>query len=394
MPENRADQARSHNSLGLVFAGIGKRPEAEEQYRKALSIQEKLATDFPAVSGYRQTLAWSHDNLGNLLRNLGKRPEAEENCRKALSIKEKLAADFPAIPDYRQDLAVSHLNLGALLADLSQPAAAEEQYRKALSIGEKLADDFPAEPKHRQFLAQSHDNLGILLVSHGQRQAAEEQFREGLAIQKKLAADFPALPAYQILLGKNYCNYGTFILDGGKHAEGLEWFEKAIRTLKPIHDKEPRDLTAKEVMRTCYMNRAREYDWLQKFAEAVKDWDRAFELSPPAEQSQLRAVRAISRLQAGMGAKAVVEVDEMTKSSNWNADQWYDFACVYSVASGKIADKKAEYADRAMELLHKAIKVGYKNADHMKNDSDLDPLREREGFKKLMAELEKTDNNK
>ena len=42
-----------------------------------------------------------------------------------------------------------------------------------------------------------------------------------------------------------------------------------------------------------------------------------------------------------------------------------------------------------MELLQQAVKAGFKNAAHMKKDSDLDPLRDRDDFKKLLAELEK-----
>ena len=41
-----------------------------------------------------------------------------------------------------------------------------------------------------------------------------------------------------------------------------------------------------------------------------------------------------------------------------------------------------------MELLAKAVQAGYQDAAHMKKDTDLDPLREREDFKKLLAELE------
>ena len=117
-------------------------------------------------------------------------------------------------------------------------------------------------------------------------------------------------------------------------------------------------------------------------------WDRAIELSEKQEQPGFRASRATSRVNAGQVAEAVAEVAELTKSSGWNAAQWYDFACVYSIASTKIADKKQEHADRAMELLQKAVKAGYKDAAHMAKDTDLDPLRGREDFKKLMVELE------
>jgi hypothetical protein len=52
-----------------------------------------------------------------------------------------------------------------------------------------------------------------------------------------------------------------------------------------------------------------------------------------------------SRLRTGLVAEAVAEVAGLTKSSDWNPGQWYNFACVYAVASGKLSDKKQEYAD-------------------------------------------------
>ena len=47
-------------------------------------------------------------------------------------------------------------------------------------------------------------------------------------------------------------------------------------------------------------------------------------------------------------------------------------------------------ADRAMARLKQAVAAGYKDADHMKKDKDLDTLRDREDFKELLAELETT----
>ena len=46
-------------------------------------------------------------------------------------------------------------------------------------------------------------------------------------------------------------------------------------------------------------------------------------------------------------------------------------------------------ADRAMRWLHKAVQAGWKDAAHMKQDTDLDSLRERQDFKKLLESLPK-----
>ena len=41
-----------------------------------------------------------------------------------------------------------------------------------------------------------------------------------------------------------------------------------------------------------------------------------------------------------------------------------------------------------MKLLRDAVSKGYKDVVHIKKDTDLDPLRQRDDFQKLVAELE------
>jgi hypothetical protein len=47
------------------------------------------------------------------------------------------------------------------------------------------------------------------------------------------------------------------------------------------------------------------------------------------------------------------------------------------------------YADQAVGALRQAVAHGYQDAAHMKKDTDLDPLRGRDDFQKLLAELDK-----
>ena len=319
VPEYRQDLAAIHNNLGLLLAGLGKAPEAEEQYRKADALDEKLVAEFPAVPAHRGALAGSQVNLGILLAGLGKAPEAEEQYRNALAVKQKLAADFPAVPEYREDLAASHSNLGLLLAGLGNAPEAEEQYRKALAIDQKLVAEFLAVPEHRSDLAHSHTGLGLLLASLGKRPEAEEQYRKALSIKEKLVAEFPAVPQYRVDLGGSYCNFGILVRNSGQPGESLEWFEKAIRTLTPVYEEERQLGMARDFLRNSHFSRAMAYDRLRKFPEAIKDWDKAIELSPMAEQSSFRAARATSRVQAGQVAEAVAEVAELTKNPTWNS---------------------------------------------------------------------------
>jgi hypothetical protein len=169
----------------------------------------------------------------------------------------------------------------------------------------------------------------------------------------------------------------------------LVWFEKAIHTLTPLYGKDRQVVLAKQFLRNSHAGRAMAHARLGQYAEAVKDWDMAVALSSKPEEPMARAARATARVNAGQVADAVAEVSELSKTPGWSAWQWYDFASVCAVASGKSADKRAAYADRALQLLHRAVKAGFNDAAHMKKDPALDGLRTRADFQKLLAALEK-----
>ena len=87
--------------------------------------------------------------------------------------------------------------------------------------------------------------------------------------------------------------------------------------------------------------------------------------------------------------QATAELAQLAKAPTWTADRYYEFACANAFARAQFPDDKQDYPERAIALLQKAIKAGYADFANMKKDTDLDPLREREDFKKLLAELEK-----
>jgi eukaryotic-like serine/threonine-protein kinase len=388
VPEYQQELAKTHHNLAVLLNRSGQRDAALKVFETALDLQKKLVTAFPVLPQYQQNLSKTHHNLAVLLVELGQRGAARTQFESARDLRKRLVTAFPTVLNYQRDLAHTHNSLGLLLKDLGQPAAARAEYATAYDLQQKLAAAYPTVPEYQEELAGTHNNLGLLLTGLGQHDAARKEFESACKVHQKLAAAFPAVPDYQINLGASYCNFGILVRDAGQAADSLHWFDLAIRTLAPVYERDRRAVTVKAFLRNSHVNRARAYDRLKKHAEAVKDWDRTVELTESSEQPTYRAGRAYSRLLAGYMAEAVAEVEELTKAPNWSSDQWYDFACVYALASSKIAEKKQQYADRAMELLRQAVQADYKNAAHMAKDSDLAPLRQREDFKKLLTELE------
>jgi tetratricopeptide (TPR) repeat protein len=321
--------------------------------------------------------------------DLGARPAARAAFETARGLQRALANQAPAVPAHWQDLANTHNSLGVLLAQLGEQAAARAEHESARDLLLGLVDEFPDVPVYRQLLANTDNSLGAVLADRGERPAARAAYEAALRLQQGLADEFSDVLEYQVELGGSSCNIGNLLQNQGKSADSLVWYDEAVRILALVYAREPRAPITRQFLLNSHRGRAVAYDRLQRYAEAVRDWDRVVELSPPARRPGDRAYRATSRLRAGQVAEAVAEVAELTRSTNWTANQWYNFARVYAVAGVKVADKKQEYADRAMELLQKAVKAGYKDAAHMAKDPDLDPLRDRADFKQLLDSLAK-----
>ena len=100
-----------------------------------------------------------------------------------------------------------------------------------------------------------------------------------LAIRQELAQEFPAVPGYRVDLGRTYGRLGRLVMDCGQPGESLEWFEKAIRTLTAVYEQDRRLVQAGRFLRDSHWSRARAYDRLRRFTEAVNDWDKAIELN-------------------------------------------------------------------------------------------------------------------
>jgi hypothetical protein len=95
-----------------------------------------------------------------------------------------------------------------------------------------------------------------------------------------------------------------------------------------------------------------------------------------------------------------VRTAETRRDLGWNAPaDAYDAACLLSrcisivAKHDKLDDRQRKdavqfYGDQAMKLLREAVSKGYNDVMHMKKDSDLGPLRQREDFQKLVGQLE------
>jgi hypothetical protein len=133
----------------------------------------------------------------------------------------------------------------------------------------------------------------------------------------------------------------------------------------------------------------------RKAEQSVRDLDFALR-QPAAEVLGLLDLRVRYLLKEQRLAAAVESAVKIKERAGVKPDQLYDAACAYALCAGAAKQAKGAVAgapgfeklsQEAMVLLKQAVAKGYKDAGHMKQDKDLDALRERADFQKLLAEL-------
>jgi tetratricopeptide (TPR) repeat protein len=233
--EERTRQARAYHRMGRLNQVLGRDKDSENAYRRAVSLFQQLAADFPTRPEFRQELASSHNVLGVLLLATGRPKEAESAYIEGLAILKQLAADFPNRPEFRQALAGFHQNLGNLLHVTRRLAEAESAQAEALAIRKQLAADFPTDPILRRALALSHNSLGWLFQDTKRLEKAESAYRDAVTLQKQAVADFPNRPEFRLELAKYTFNLGNVLRDTARpkeaeaaHAEALAIFKQLV----------------------------------------------------------------------------------------------------------------------------------------------------------------------
>ena len=393
VPEYNNSLASTYLNLGSTLRKIGQTAEAVSVYRQSLAIRENLTKTFPFEPEYQQDLAATCNNLANLLREVNKLDLASEMHLKAIAIREKLVSDFAAVPEYRKNLATSHINLGQLLSKMDKPNEAEAAYRQSLDILKQLTAEFPEVTAYADNLASNYNSLANLLANKGMLEEALELYRQATTIRERLVSEYPTVPEYKVTLAGVYVNTANKLFEADKPTDSLVWFQKAIDLLGPVNESAAKSSKSARDLRECYEGRSMALDKLQRYPEGKEDWDKYIALSPPEDKTILLTKRWKRLVKQGMAndvtaSEALERIAELTKLTNQAPNLWYEYACVYSLAADRLPEKEKEYSDRAIELLTQAVQTGYSNAKNMVADSDLKRLRDRDDFKKLVAEVE------
>ena len=246
----KADVASFHCNLGEAYRALGKLPEAEACYHRALELMPGSAE--------------AHSNLGATMADQGELEEAVSCFRRALALKPEFAA--------------AHFNLGNTLKRQAKLDDAIACYRRALELN----------PRH----AEAHCNLGVAFKEKAMLGDAIACYRQALTLRPDCA--------------EALCNLGDALHHQGNVDEAIACCRRALE-LKPDYAAAYNNLACslwrqgkfEEASASCAKALALRPDYAEahnnlanalheegKSEEAVASYRRALELKPDYLEAQ------------------------------------------------------------------------------------------------------------
>lgn len=107
---------------------------------------------------------------------------------------------------------------------------------------------------------------------------------------------------------------------------------------------------------------------------AKQDFEKVIEIDTVADGS---SCRQYALLFLGRNAEAEEWMDKIIDADPDDPGNWYDKACLYA---------RMGRCDESVEALRTAFEKGFRAFQHIEHDDDMDPVRDREDFKKLLAQ--------
>lgn len=142
-----------------------------------------------AVAGVLTGITLCHVTVGDLLLESERDTAAGVAFRRAKSIAEKLAAEFPDDLDHLTLLALVRDRLGEALLAMGDGSGALEVFQSAKEVHERLVPRVVDRLSRRRLLARCLESIGDVLRAMGEKPLALETFQECLTLRKELASE-------------------------------------------------------------------------------------------------------------------------------------------------------------------------------------------------------------
>jgi tetratricopeptide (TPR) repeat protein len=396
--------AQCEVAYGMALWAKKRMGEALETVQRARAILESpggpTATSAPVRPGIEEV----YGALALVLDDSGRQAEALTAYRRSCELAEALFRANPKDPTLGHDLARELGNMGLFLQNRGESVDALAAYGRAREVLKAAGDANPTLVKIPMTSAWIDESTAVSLESLGRNDEALKVLRRAVAAREILIKANPSVIRNQDQLRSNYIRVGDIERRAGRASEALTAYQRAREIASGLANAHPENPDFWSYVGDLQVTMGKPSEALESFDRALAIQRKRARANPSALDFQRDLADTIRRRgyalrKANRLVEAVAAYRESIKIleglSQHVGDDLYNMACGQALLSQiapetgsglTMADARAE-GERAMATLRRAIAAGYRDVANMRQDSDIDSLRKRPDFQKLMADL-------
>jgi len=377
------DLARILDELGAVLLSMeGQSAEALPLLQRALSLVESGLAAGPKSTARRRELARVLGHLAEAERAESHLDRAGAGWTRAIDTLDELIASNPQNLDDQIALASAQIALGRTLS--ASPEAFDQAVAaltKGIDLRQAIAREHPDRFDQVHELALDLGELAAFEQKAGRLEAAVWAEDQALTLFEQLDRRFPDTVPYQTALYLAYDMAGRLRSQQGEIKSALALADQTRTVLERLVAQHPRKLVFQIDLSRCHGFIGRLLRRNGRFTEAIHSFQRAVDLLEslpqldPVNSYQLADNLALCVSLIGSGPNATPPDDEAELSP---ADRL----------------RRRVYGERAVAALERALSGGFAKLEVCQSDTDLDSLRDRPDFQKLLKEMAEKDKAK
>ncbi|MFO0890896.1 MAG: hypothetical protein U0790_17355 [Isosphaeraceae bacterium] len=326
-PENRRKLARVLGSLAELERAEGHQPQAVDDWREAVRINQERVSAKSADTEDQVALAQSLIGLG---RALSTDPQTIgmglDEMIKGVDLRQAIVHAEPSRVDQAVELGKDYRELSALLQGAGQLPPAAENARRAVDVYEQLDRRFPDTVAYQSGLYVAEDALSRLLALMNEPGTALEHALKARAVLERLVARYPRNRLFAFDLSRSHNLIGRLQQRRKAYTAALQSFQSAVDLLESAGD----------------LDGENSYQLAANLALCISLFGAGADTPPPDDEAALNPADKLRR---------------------------------------------QVYGKRAVAALAHAVNEGVTNLDLYQTDDDLDSLRDRPDFQKILKDL-------
>lgn len=238
---------------GPRASNLGDSAGALENYRKGLTILEKLSKAHPANVQFRTDLARYYMKVSDIVAVTGDYKSAYDYDRKGLDIRQEILAMNPASLEARQEVGLAYHEVASDLGVLGDWTNAVDYRRRAYATFNLLYGEDPSNQPTRRALALAARRLGRVLSRTGDTATALKHHKEALDIEEADLAQTPNDSRLRLNVSFVNQDIGDAYFDAKRFAEALPYFENARDIRQALASADSRDMRVGNLLSTSEM---------------------------------------------------------------------------------------------------------------------------------------------